>query len=131
LARYPSRRKLITKHFEGQACSETSAHNENEELKAALEKVQEQLQSQAAEREAEKEQHRRQMEEMQNRREADKEELRKEFMAMLTAQSQGATTQVTIFLTSLPLFRFCHGHLPSCFLDKILWLLSISSRIPY
>lgn len=75
----------MTKYFEDWAHSEMASHIENEELKATLEKVQEQLQSQVAEREAKKEEHRRQMEELQKVREADKEELRKEFMSMLTA----------------------------------------------
>ena len=86
----------MTEHFKDLACSETESHIENEELKATLEKVQEQLQSQVAEREAEKEEHRRQMEELQKAREADKEELRKEFMSMLTAQMQGASPQVIV-----------------------------------
>jgi hypothetical protein len=37
LARYPSRRQLMTERFEDQACSEMASHMENEELKATLE----------------------------------------------------------------------------------------------
>jgi hypothetical protein len=96
LARYPSRRQLMTERFEDQARSETTSHMEKEELKATLEKVQEQLQSQVAEREAEKEEHRLQMEELQKAREADKEQLRQEFMSMLEAQRQATSLQVVI-----------------------------------
>ncbi|XP_021318525.1 uncharacterized protein LOC110436271 isoform X2 [Sorghum bicolor] len=94
MARYPSRRQLLTERLENQACSEMASHMETEELKDTLEKVQEQLKNQVAEREAEKEEHWRQMEELQKARQADKEELRKEFMSMLAAQTQGASPQV-------------------------------------
>jgi hypothetical protein len=96
MARYPSRRQLLTERLEDQARSEMASHMETEELKATLEKVQEQLENQVAEREAEKEEHRRQMEELQKARQADKEELRKEFMSMLAAQTQGASPQVIV-----------------------------------
>jgi len=96
MARYPSRRQLMTERFEDQARSETASHMENEELKATLEKVQEQFQNQVAKLEAEKEEHKREIEELQKAREADKEELRKEFMSMLAAQTQGASPQVIV-----------------------------------
>ena len=86
----------MTERFEDEARSETASHMETEELKATLEKVQEQLQSQVAEREAEKEKHRHQMEELQKAREADKEQLRQEFMSMLAAQRQGPSPQVIV-----------------------------------
>jgi Skp family chaperone for outer membrane proteins len=111
----------MTEHFKDLARFETESHIENEELKATLEKVQEQLQSQVAEREAEKEEHRRQMEELQKAREADKEELRKEFMSMLTAQMQGASPQV-IVLQDLNL----HIYLVSMFIIGIVFFCCTS-----
>jgi hypothetical protein len=86
----------MTERFEEQARSEMASHMENEELKATLEKVQEQLQSQIAEREAKEEEHKRQMEEMHKAWEADKEQLRQELMSMLAAQRQGPSPQVIV-----------------------------------
>ena len=79
--------------LDDQARSEMTSHNQNEELKAALEKVQEQL-------EAEKEEHRREMEELQKARESDKEEHRQEFLSMLAAQRQGTLQQVIVMFNS-------------------------------
>jgi len=89
LAKYPTRRQLLSEDYQYQVRQESA-------LAEAFSKLQERLESQEAEREAKREEHRRQMEQMMKAREADREALRQEFMAMMQATHVQASIQQVI-----------------------------------
>ena len=78
MAKYPTRRQLLSEDYQNQVRHDAAIAN-------ALSQLVGRMEAQEAEMEAEREEHRRQIEEMRKAREADREALRQEFRAMMEA----------------------------------------------